>query len=120
MTEAAPDLGLHERLPPRRVDDADRSHSSKELPLFSALHCVDELIGTAIAHVHFSVLPRAAHDARRPLRLYLQAPARRGKDRLADAVAAHLCAALITEEWARGYDHHAEGAIDRSIGQGWL
>jgi len=120
MTEAAPDLGLDERLEPRRVDDADRSHSSKELPLFAALHCVNELIGTAIAHVHFSVLAHAAHDARRPLRLHLQAPAGRGKGCLADAVAAHLSAVLITEDLARWYDHHGEVAIDPSVEQGWL
>jgi hypothetical protein len=59
MTEAAPDLALGEGPEPRRVDDADRSHSSKELPLFATLRCVDELIGTAIAHVHVSVLAQA-------------------------------------------------------------
>jgi hypothetical protein len=50
-----------------------------------------------------SVLAPAAHEARRPLRFYLQGPAGSGKDRFAEAVAAHLGTVLITADLPTGY-----------------
>jgi hypothetical protein len=89
------------------------------VPLFAAVHGVDEPIASVIAHRQFPVRAHAAHAGRRPQRLYVQAPA--GRACVADATAAQLSWVLIAaEDLAPGCDHHGEVEADLRVEQGSL